>query len=240
MLEDDLKVLGAAFADLKDHSKVISGLHAALRSQNDALDNFWHSVYPTLQRNDIDHIANVNTMGVLLEEEAIKISQGKKRTNTQPEIQSVKRRQTDESTAEASDLESDDIMIPNSSVSLGSIIKREALKTHPLYLQNPKLLTDRQRKIMTAGFSSFQPVVLLSKKSFRWSRIIIKNTLDLSNDFNVVKNYMGKMKVKYASDIGLTRVFRIIKHVLWTMKDYKNMLSKASPTICLNLAESQI
>ncbi|KAL0091253.1 hypothetical protein J3Q64DRAFT_1624124, partial [Phycomyces blakesleeanus] len=29
--------------------------------------------------------------------------------------------------------------------------------------------------------------------------IIIKNTLDLSNDFNAVKSYIGKMKIKHAS-----------------------------------------
>ncbi|KAI9340715.1 hypothetical protein BD770DRAFT_308819, partial [Pilaira anomala] len=29
--------------------------------------------------------------------------------------------------------------------------------------------------------------------------IIIKNTLDLSNDFNAVKGYIGKMKIKHAS-----------------------------------------
>ena len=51
--------------------------------------------------------------------------------------------------------------------------------------------------------------------------IIIKNTLDLSNDFNAVKSYIGKMKIKHASDIGLMRVFSIIKHILRTMNDYK-------------------
>ncbi|KAI9006706.1 hypothetical protein CLU79DRAFT_677511, partial [Phycomyces nitens] len=29
--------------------------------------------------------------------------------------------------------------------------------------------------------------------------IIIKNTLEISNDFNAVKNYIGKMKIKHAS-----------------------------------------
>lgn len=58
--------------------------------------------------------------------------------------------------------------------------------------------------------------------------IIIKNTLDLSNDFNAVKSYIGKMKIKHASNISLMRVFSIIKHILRTMNDYKKMLSNAS------------
>lgn len=58
--------------------------------------------------------------------------------------------------------------------------------------------------------------------------IIIKNTLDLSNDFNAVKSYIGKMKIKHASNISLMRVFSIIKHILRTMNDYKKMLSNSS------------
>ncbi|KAI8972776.1 hypothetical protein BDB01DRAFT_809275 [Pilobolus umbonatus] len=38
------------------------------------------------------------------------------------------------------------------------------------------------------------------------------------------------MKVKHASDIGLIRVFSIIKHILRTMNDYRKMLRNASDT----------
>lgn len=111
-------------------------------------------MYPELQKNTIDHITNVDKVEAGLEEEAVERSQSKKRMNTQLEIKDTKRRQTYKATGETTDVESDGIMIPNSTVSLGTIIKREALKLHSLYLQNPKQLTDRQRKIMTAGFSS--------------------------------------------------------------------------------------
>ncbi|KAI9266326.1 hypothetical protein EDC94DRAFT_692681 [Helicostylum pulchrum] len=84
LLEDDLKVLGAAFVDSKE-SKVIIGLRTALRNQNDALDHFWHTSYPELQKNAIDYITNVDKVEAGLEEEAVERSQSKKRMNTQPE-----------------------------------------------------------------------------------------------------------------------------------------------------------
>ncbi|KAI8979868.1 hypothetical protein BDB01DRAFT_836912 [Pilobolus umbonatus] len=175
LLENDLKVLGAAFVDSKE-SKVIIGLHAALRNQNDALDHFWHTSYPKLQKNAIDHITNVDKVEAGLEEEAVERLQSKKRMNTQPQTKDTKKRQTDKATdkatGEATDVESDGIMIPNSIVSLGTIIKREALKLHQLYLQNPKQLTDRQRKTMTTGLSS---ILDLSDQSYSSQRELFDN-----------------------------------------------------------------
>lgn len=46
---------------------------------------------------------------------------------------------------------------------------------------------------------------------------IIKNTLDLS------ENYVGEMKLEYASDSGCIEALNIIKHVLRTMSAHKKI-----------------
>lgn len=265
LLEGDLKVLRAAFVDSKE-SKLITTLLTALRKQNDVLDHFWHASYPTLQRNAISHITNISNVEASMEEEATNRVKGKKRMNSEPQIEGSKRRQAeiavdtdvgekDKETEVERNVESDGVVIPNSVDSLGTIIKKEARQLHKLYSQNPNHLSNRDRKLMTAGLSSILDLADQSHSSQRrlfsneqWDFInqyfdrklrlkefpldaavintitIIKNTLDLSNDFDAVKNYVGKMKIKHANDTGCITALNIIKHVLRTMSTYKKML----------------
>ena len=267
LLEGDLKVLRAAFVDFKE-SKLITTLLTALRKQNDVLDHFWHASYPTPQRNAISHITNINNVEVSMEEEATNRVKGKKRMNSEPQIEGSKRRQAEiavdtdvgekdkktevERNVESEvdcEAESDEVVIPNSVDSLGTIIKKEALQLHKLYSQNPNHLSNRDRKLMTAGLSSILDLAdqfhssqrklfsneqwdfinqyfdrKLRLKEFPLDAAVIKNTLDLSNDFDAVKNYVGKMKIKHANDTGCITALNIIKHVLRTMSTYKKML----------------
>ncbi|KAI8972775.1 hypothetical protein BDB01DRAFT_883928, partial [Pilobolus umbonatus] len=116
-------------------------------------------------------------------------------------------------TNKAADVEIDGIMIPNSIVSLGTIIKREALKPHQLYLQNPKQLTDRQRKIMTAGFSS---ILDLSDQSYSSQPKLFD-----SDQWKYINNYSdNKPKMKeYPLDAILTNILIIIKNTLHLSND---------------------
>ncbi|OBZ66673.1 hypothetical protein A0J61_11915, partial [Choanephora cucurbitarum] len=139
LLECDLKVLRAAFVDSKE-SKLIITLITALRKQNDVLDHFWHASYPTLQRNTI----NMNSVEASMEEVTNRVK-GKKRMNSEPQIEGSKRRQAEiavdtdvgekdketevERNVESEvdcEAESDRVVIPNSVDSLGTIIKKEA------------------------------------------------------------------------------------------------------------------
>jgi hypothetical protein len=54
--------------------------------------------------------------------------------------------------------------------------------------------------------------------------VIIKNTLESSNDFNAVKNYIGKKKIKNANNTSLTRTLSMIKHIIKGMYTYQKML----------------
>ncbi|CAO3655929.1 unnamed protein product [Mucor hiemalis] len=53
---------------------------------------------------------------------------------------------------------------------------------------------------------------------------IIKNTLNFSNNFDAVKNYIGNTKIKHANDTGCITASNIVKHVLRTMSTYKKIL----------------
>ncbi|EPB90737.1 hypothetical protein HMPREF1544_02482 [Mucor circinelloides 1006PhL] len=63
--------------------------------------------------------------------------------------------------------ESDGVVIPNSVDSLGTIIEKEARQLHKLYSQNPNHLSNRDRKLMTAGLSSIPDLADQSHSSQR-------------------------------------------------------------------------
>jgi hypothetical protein len=75
----------------------------------------------------INHITNVDKVEAGLEEEAVNRIQSKKRLNTPSETEGSKRRQTGKdavkATGEATGEATDSIMIPNSIISLGTMIK---------------------------------------------------------------------------------------------------------------------
>lgn len=265
-ISEDLEKLYVAFIDVTDVKSHISYMQRTLKSSSksdrEILNNFWQE-----HSNELKHLAlrdNTSRSKVMssMKNAAADSIANKRSSSYRPTERKAKKRQPVQESVHENERENivkecDGIYVCDNTDSIGTIIKRDAIKIHEKLLNNDKL-TLRQRKIMTNGLSSILDLsdnslasqrTLFSEKE--WTEIqtlfnnkleitpnkltgtakdvilIVSSTLGLSGDYECCIALV-KREIE-RSRCGMTVVaLNIFKQILKVMMKYPHMLTKPS------------
>ncbi|KAI9360702.1 hypothetical protein BD770DRAFT_442009 [Pilaira anomala] len=145
------------------HHKVISSRVKALIKQSskkdELLDQFWAEYSASVKSISLKRKYNVFVARSLLEEEAVGTFQQsapikKSLSDSRQTEDDFTPEEVDKDDKQDKRIEHNDVYVSNSSLSVGTIIKREAVKIHNTYALNPEKCPVDDRKVMTNGLSS--------------------------------------------------------------------------------------
>lgn len=273
LFSEDLDVIRVQLA----HHKLIFSRVKALVKQSskkdELLDQFWAEYSTNIKTISLKRKHNVFVAGSLLEEEAIgtlqqkaaiKKSLGEELGNSRQTEDDGASQEVDNDDTQDKRIEHDDVYISNSSLSVGTIIKRVAVKIREVYAQNLEKCPVDDRKIMTNGLSSILDLCDQSLNSQRrlfslkqWHELlerfsflklqpsclskqvldticIVTNCCQSEGDMASALAYTKALKDQ-AERAEDVFAYKVVKHSLKLLRDYPLMLIKNTP---INYTES--
>ncbi|KAG1452627.1 hypothetical protein G6F56_007765 [Rhizopus delemar] len=147
LFSEDLDVIRAQLAHHKLIFSRVKTLVKQSSKKDELLDQFWAEYSTNIKSISLKRKYNVFVAGSLMEEEAIgtfqqqaaiKKSLGEELGNSKQTEDNGAPQEVDNDDTQDKRIEHDNVNVSNSSLSVGTIIKREAVKVHEVYAQNLK------------------------------------------------------------------------------------------------------
>ncbi|KAG2205559.1 hypothetical protein INT47_005934 [Mucor saturninus] len=211
----DLELVQVALIHLPEVKNKTATMMSLLKKKSPIISTFWEKHSSSLKMISLDHKLYVRKTQALLEEEAMeKVTHKRKQASFSSSSSSKPSRKRDVAT-QVEQIEHDGINVPDSDISLATIMKREAIKCHETFVSNPDDLTQRKRKIMSAGLSS---ILDLTDKSFGSQRSIFT-----AKQWDYVNAYFDKrLAIKnHVLDDEIPNTIRIVQNILNLSADYE-------------------
>ncbi|CEP14467.1 hypothetical protein [Parasitella parasitica] len=212
----DLELVQTALIHLPEVKNRTTTMMSLIKKKSLVISTFWEKHSSSLRMISLDHKLYVRKTQAVLEEEAMNRSTLKRKqcssSSSSSSCEPSKKRDID---AQVEQIEHDGITVPDSDISLATIIKREAVKCHERFASNPDGLTPRQRKIMSAGLSS---ILDLTDKSFGSQRSIFT-----AKQWDYINAYFEKRLAikRHKLDDDICNTIKIVQNTLGLSGDYE-------------------